>query len=441
MLKAPIPENDAQRIAAVRALKVLDTPPEERFDRVTRLATRMFGVPIAYVSLVDTDRQWFKSACGLSGPKQTGRDISFCGHAIHGDDAMVVPDTLLDPRFADNPLVVNEPHMRFYAGQPLSGANGHKVGTFCIADRKPRQLNETDLAALRELAGIIERELGLTDFIRLQNDLIVAQDRAAEAERERNEALETLVESQKHLACELEDAAEYVRSLLPKPMRGDITADWCLHPCSQLGGDSLGYHWLDRESLAIYLLDVCGHGVGSALLSISVVNAIRSDALPKTNFREPAQVITALNHAFPMESQDNKFFTIWYGVYHRPSRRLTYAAAGHPPALLISGRNAGAAEPRRLWTENFFVGLDPDAKIHSETVEVHDFSRLFVFSDGAFEVPRREGGMMHMDDLFAYLVEGTANGRDLLATTLEHAKSVAGSQTLPDDFSLLRIEF
>ncbi len=157
-IKAPIPEDEPQRLQALRGLRVLDSPPEERFDRLTRLARRLFDVPIALISLVDSDRQWFKSCQGL-GVRETSREVAFCAHAILGADVMVVQDALQDSRFADNPLVRGEPRVRFYAGQPLSAPDGSRVGTLCIVDHRPRQLVEPDLQALRDLGVLVEQEL------------------------------------------------------------------------------------------------------------------------------------------------------------------------------------------------------------------------------------------------------------------------------------------
>lgn len=152
------PNNEAQRLAALTMLNILDTPAEERFDRLTRLARKLLNVPVALVSLVDKDRQWFKSAAGLDA-SETPRDISFCGHAILQDKLFVVSDASQDKRFADNPLVTDEPRIRFYAGFPLTAATGEHLGTFCIIDRKPRQLSEDDRQTLEDLAHIAEREL------------------------------------------------------------------------------------------------------------------------------------------------------------------------------------------------------------------------------------------------------------------------------------------
>lgn len=157
MKRPDIPQDEQTRLETLRSLNVLDTLPEERFDRLTRLAKRMFGVPIALVSLVDENRQWFKSCIGL-GASETSRDISFCGHAILGNEVFIIPNAIEDQRFADNPLVMGDPNIRFYAGCPLA-INGQKLGTLCIIDQKPRHFEKEDLDALKDLASMAEREL------------------------------------------------------------------------------------------------------------------------------------------------------------------------------------------------------------------------------------------------------------------------------------------
>jgi phosphoserine phosphatase RsbU/P len=164
---------------------------------------------------------------------------------------------------------------------------------------------------------------------------------------ERNEAFRKLAESQRLLAEEVGQAAKYVRSLLPAPL-ADARAriDWRFVPSTTLGGDSFGYHWLDPDHLAVYLLDVSGHGVGSSLMSVSAMNVISARTLPDTDFRNPGQVLQRLSSAFPMEKHNGLFFTIWYGVYDKGSRRLSWAGAGHPPALLFTGPDRGGASLR-----------------------------------------------------------------------------------------------
>lgn len=157
MLTPVFPPDEIGRIAALRSLEILDTPPEERFDRLTRIAMRMFGVPIAQVSLIDAGRQWIKSSAGLPAC-QAPRDISFCAHAILRDEILLVEDTLKDQRFFDNPLVTGDPGIRFYAGCPLH-VGAFKIGSFCLIDRQPRSFGVEEQALLKDLAGMVEQEL------------------------------------------------------------------------------------------------------------------------------------------------------------------------------------------------------------------------------------------------------------------------------------------
>lgn len=153
-----IPDNEQERLFQLRSAAIIDTEPEERFDRVTRMARRLFGVPIALVSLVDENRQWFKSCIGL-GASETSRNISFCGHAILDTKTFVIEDALKDERFFDNPLVTDDPYIRFYAGQPLRPLAGAAIGTLCIIDRVPREFSSEDQEMLIDLAQMVEREI------------------------------------------------------------------------------------------------------------------------------------------------------------------------------------------------------------------------------------------------------------------------------------------
>lgn len=158
-MKVPhYPENEDVRVSTLRSLNILDTQPEERFDRLTRLAKRLFGVPIALISLVDTNRLWFKSSQGLEST-ESARNTSFCGHAILGNEILIIPDTSIDRRFYNNPFVTGDPNARFYAGVPLVVNNDLKVGTLCLLDRDPRILSDEDQDLLRDLGKIAEQEL------------------------------------------------------------------------------------------------------------------------------------------------------------------------------------------------------------------------------------------------------------------------------------------
>ena len=154
----PIPVNEPQRQAALESYGILDTPPQEGLDRITRLASQILGVPIALISLVDGDRQWFVSRAGLD-VSQTGRDVAFCAHAICGDNIFEVQDALQDPTFRNNPLVIGEPHIRFYAGVPLRNPEGFNLGTLCVIDKKPRMLSSSERNLLHELVGMVMHQL------------------------------------------------------------------------------------------------------------------------------------------------------------------------------------------------------------------------------------------------------------------------------------------
>src|SRR5688572_19633512 len=175
----PIPQNEPERLAHLRSLKILDTQPEEDFDRITLLASQICQTPIALISLVDSDRQWFKSKIGLT-LRETSRDIAFCAHAIMEPEIMIVADAAKDARFAHNPLVTSEPKIRFYAGAPLTTPDNLALGTLCVLDHVPRKLTADQAAALRALSGLVMSHLELR---RKQNDL--RQNLLEERRRER----------------------------------------------------------------------------------------------------------------------------------------------------------------------------------------------------------------------------------------------------------------
>ena len=154
MKSAPIPNNEKLRLMTLDRYQVLDTEAEQCFDDITKLASVICNTPISLVSLIDSNRQWFKSKVGLEA-NETSRDISFCGHAILKDDVFIVENALLDDRFSDNPLVVGEPSIRFYAGAPLKTSKGYKIGTLCIIDSQPREFRQQDIEILEKVASDI----------------------------------------------------------------------------------------------------------------------------------------------------------------------------------------------------------------------------------------------------------------------------------------------
>jgi sigma-B regulation protein RsbU (phosphoserine phosphatase) len=256
---------------------------------------------------------------------------------------------------------------------------------------------------------------------------------------QRNEAYEALLESQQALASELALAADYVISLLPQPVTaGPVQTRWRYFPSTQLGGDGFGYHWIDGEHFAMYLLDVCGHGVGAALLSVSALNVLRAQTLPNTDFRVPDRVLASLNDAFQMQDHNDLYFTIWYGVYNRVTRELRYASGGHPPALLF----AGAGENNQLITQNFFIGGMPDSTYESGAVSLPAGpARLYIFSDGAYEVDRRDGPMWTLEELQAYLFPHLPDEVEEIDALYRFLQEMRGQETLEDDFSMLKVSF
>ena len=165
MRAAPIPENEAARLETLRQYQILDTDSEEAFDDLTRLASYICQTPAALISLVDTNRQWFKARVGVHA-RETPRNVSFCGHAILARDCFIIEDALFDERFADNPLVVNEPFVRFYAGMPLWSPEGFAIGTLCVMDRQPRHLNAEQINALEMLSKQVMSQLELRREVR-----------------------------------------------------------------------------------------------------------------------------------------------------------------------------------------------------------------------------------------------------------------------------------
>jgi sigma-B regulation protein RsbU (phosphoserine phosphatase) len=423
VIAAPIPVGEAERLADLRALKILDTPPEERFDRIVQLARRVFNVPIAYIALVGDDRQWFKAKCGIDFDS-TGRDVSFCGHTILQNGPLIVPDTHEDERFHDNPLVVNPPYLRFYAGYPLKGPRGHNVGTICLAAPAPRSLTSTEQATLAELARLAEHELNMIDVIHAQRELL--------------DTKEALLATQTKLAAELAEAAAYIKSLLPPKLDGPVRTDWAFIASSQLGGDMFGYHWLDPDRLAIYLHDVCGHGVGASLLSIAVYNVLRRQSLPDVRFHEPAEVLTGLNRAFPMEENQFKFFTMWYGVFEPASRTLRFSSAGHPPALMFNGH---PDRPSKLGEPSLPIGATDDATFETQIASVPQSSRLYLYSDGVSEIDKPGGGLLEIKGLIDLLAQAGRGAGSRVERVLGEVRALQGSPEFRDDFSLVEVEF
>lgn len=257
------------------------------------------------------------------------------------------------------------------------------------------------------------------------------------AQLQRNEAYRKLAESEQRLADDIAQAARYVQSLLPPPMaHGPVRIGWRFVPSTQLGGDAFGYTWLDDEHLSIYLLDVSGHGVGSSLLAVSALNVLAHRTLPNIDFRNPAAVMEGLNVVFDMSKHSWKYFTIWYGVFHAPTRKLTFSGGGHPPAFLFSGNSAADAALQRLECPGPVIGMSNNLPFENIGVDLLPWSRLFIYSDGAVEVDMPDGNMGDLDQFIEFV---TASGPldELMDMTLRRARDLRGGDILNDDCSLM----
>jgi sigma-B regulation protein RsbU (phosphoserine phosphatase) len=330
----------------------------------------------------------------------------------------------------------------------MPGMDGYEVCRRLKADEQTRDIPIIFVTAKTEVEDeTLGFELGAVDYITKPFSVPVVKARVkAHLDLKRlrdNEAIQRakLEAVLLTLNKELAEAAEYVKFLLPHPVtEGPLKADWRFEPSATLGGDALGYHWLDENSFAIYLVDVCGHGVGAALHSVSVLNVIRSENLQNTDFRRPDKVLEGLNSVFPMENHRGMYFTIWYGVYNRVSRLLTYASGGHPPALLIEDAPGKAAKLRELRTPNLFIGGLEGMNFDCDQVVIKAPARLYVFSDGVYEITNHHGPCWGFDELAAYLTDSAgALGRSIIDDLWGHVRQIAGAETLEDDFSVLEI--
>jgi sigma-B regulation protein RsbU (phosphoserine phosphatase) len=245
-----------------------------------------------------------------------------------------------------------------------------------------------------------------------------------------------IIRSQAVLAGELSDAAAYVRSLLPDKLDGPVASDWVFIPSAQLGGDSFGYHWIDDENLAIYLLDVSGHGIGAALLSVSVTSMLNSESLGETDALEPSDVLETLNEVFQMEEHNNMYFSIWYGIYNISSKILRYASAGAPTAVLLS-QNGSGVELASLFAEGILIGIEEEAAYETKSFRIDRPSRLFVFSDGLFEVSAPGGKMLDYNDFLTILTESSSMGCFNAEEIVKNIKKFTKAGKFEDDISLL----
>jgi len=325
----------------------------------------------------------------------------------------------------------------------MPGMDGREVLRRIKTDENLRHIPVIMISALDQIESVVACiERGAEDYLpKPFNPVLLRARIGSSLDRKRLRDAEqasfaALKDSQEKLAAELSEAAAYVQSVLPPPIKdGPVAASWQFLPSSSLGGDAFGYGSPREGTFGISLLDVCGHGVGAALLSISVLNVIRAESLPGVDFTDPGAVLAGLNAAFPMERHGEMFFTAWSGIYDHSSRRMRFAAGGHPPAIMVlpdgttsilaaKGPVIGACEGMAFATQETFV--PPGA-------------RIFVFSDGAYEIQQHGGTMMGHDDLRALLAKSPREGATLWV--MDQLRAINSQPEFDDDVSLVELSF
>ncbi len=318
--------------------------------------------------------------------------------------------------------------------------DGHEVCRRLKADEKTREIPIIFLTAMSEAEDEEKGlKLGAVDYITKPVSPPIALARIY-THITMHRQKKALVLSQQMLAAEINEAADYILSALPAELTGDIVTRWKHIPSTSLGGDAFGYHWVDKNHLAIYLLDVCGHGVGSALMSVSAINALRSQSLTAADFKKPASVLAAINNAFLMEDHNNKFFTMWYGVYDKANHALSFASAAHPPAFLRTGDSEGQTELLELTTGNMAIGFMEGSVFKEATVQLKKFNQLTVYSDGVYEIEKTDGEMVTLveyTNIMKNLSDVKSTHVEEILNTMKALQAVQGP--FEDDFSLLQM--
>ncbi|MDH6225845.1 MULTISPECIES: PP2C family protein-serine/threonine phosphatase [Streptomyces] len=403
----PDSETESARVAAVRRYEILDTPPDGSFDRVARLAARVFQVPLAAVTFVDSDRIWFKARHGLDDVTEVSRADGLCGLALLHDGPMVIPDTRLDPLAATNPMVTGPLGIRFYAAAPIVSADGHKLGTVSIFDTRPRTLGDEDLTALQDLAQVVldEMELRLTAL------------RALRREQERRQAVVRQVEDERAARLRAEKDRRVLesltstlqRTLLPPALPAvpglELACHYHAASVHDLGGDFYDVFPLDGDRWAFLLGDVCGKGPDAATVTALARHTLRAAA---HHAPDPVAVLDTLNTELLGDSLTSKFCTAIFGVLtprEEGGFEVEVATGGHPPAYHVAGGPDGVPSVSAVSLEGgMLIGALPEARFRSRTVVLAPGEVLLLYTDGLIEARAGEDRQMIGDEgLAAFL--------------------------------------
>lgn len=380
-------QDELERLDALAQLHILDTPREERFDRVVRLAQRLFDVPMVAISLLDQDRQWYKARVGLEA-EQTARTDAFCNRTIQSSGPFVVTDALADPTFRSNPLVAQAPSIRFYAGQPLAAPGGQLVGTLCILDHKPREVTTSELALLRDLADWVEKEMAIDQ--------------------------------------ELLRASEVQRRLLPASapaVPGYEVAGRC-RPARQVGGDFFDWYQVgDRFQFVV--CDVMGKGVPAAIIGASVRALLRG----ASRFNDVGEAMNRMAFTLEQDLLETSSFATMFTARLDPTRHeLSYVDAGHGLGVVLEA----SGSVRRLTSDGLPIGASFGEPLPVHTTTLAPGDTLLLVSDGFLDF---------FDDLPPALATAQElNHRAASAQALVEAiDRFAGPASPPDDITVVAV--
>ncbi|MFF8675356.1 PP2C family protein-serine/threonine phosphatase [Streptomyces sp. NPDC015242] len=402
---------EAGRMEAVRRYDILDTPPDGAFDRVAALAARLFDVPVATVTIVDEDRIWFKAAHGLTGVSEIGRDPGLCGSAVLRDDALVIPDTLLDDVACGNPLVTGPLGVRFYAAAPITTADGHKLGTVNVLDTKPRSITPEQTATLTDLAAIVMDEMEL----RLSALRTVRQEqRAAEAERAARE------QAERDKAAIASFASTLQRTLLPPALPTvpglELACHYHTASVHDVGGDFYDVFPLHSGKWGLFLGDVCGKGAEAATITSLARYTLRASA---QHTDDPVAVLEALNSALLADVwAGSRFCTAVFATLTPDAAggfTVELATGGHPPAYHLSPAPPEAGPGTHTRAEavrpkgGMLIGAFPEARFASTTLHLAPGQALLLYTDGLTEAHTGTDAMLGDEGLTAFLAARPAS--------------------------------
>ncbi|MCW2501231.1 MAG: putative magnesium or manganese-dependent protein phosphatase [Frankiales bacterium] len=410
------PLDEAARMAAVRRFEVLDTPPDGSFDRITALAARLFDVPIAIVSVVDTDRIWFKSRHGLpEDVTEIGRAPGLCASAILGHEPWVVTDAPHDPRTLANPLVAGSFGLRFYVGMPLTTSDGHNLGTLCVIDRQPRTVSDNELAALRDLAATVVDQLELR--LRTREVVRAESDLRRDAERLADALQNSLLPPRPPTVPGMEVGTGFVAG-----ERG-----------LAVGGDFFDVFRLASNDWALVLGDVCGKGARAATLTALARWTVRAAAVHQF---APSAVLKDLNAALLADGDaDDHFCTTVFGRLQLDTRGawLTLAIAGHPQPVLL--RASGALERRGV--PSLPLGMFSDVEPVDDRVGLGPGDSLVFYTDGIVEARDASGQLFGDAGLLEVLADCVGLTAQQVADRVLQAAQGFAPDGLTDDAAVL----